>query len=222
VGDPDRTVATVDLGRDAVRLIRAVAGLPLVTSALELADAISIGTGAVVAQTGILAALTVGIAVRRPYRSLPISEAIGRDAVVREPLSALVDADLLGPDGLPDESTIEIEGAVGKRYFDVSVSQVRGDTAVEAGYAVALRDVTDERIRGQRLEVLGRVLRHNARNGMTAVYAMADAIGENGDAAVRRSPELVASVCEHLLSYATENAAGPIAVTVEREGATSA
>ncbi|WP_436907904.1 PAS domain-containing protein [Halosimplex marinum] len=296
----------------------AVAGLPLVTSALELADTISIETGAVVAQTGVLAALTVGVAVGRPYRSLPIAEAIGRDAVVsnlndavvvvdgdarvvdmneaaeelferplaatvREPLSALVDADLLGPDGLPDESTIEIEGAVGKRYFDVSVSRVRRSGAAAAGHAVALRDVTDERIRGQRLEVLGRVLRHNVRNDMTAVYAMADAVADggdertarrlretadslvevseraraveesmcldpatdetadvgalvaevaaalrdqghdvsvtaDGDAAVRRSPELVASVCEHLLSYATENAAGPIAVTVERDG----
>ncbi|WP_436932591.1 PAS domain-containing protein [Halosimplex halobium] len=294
----------------------AVAGLPLVTSALELADTISIGTGAVVAQTGILAALTVGIAVGRPYRSLPIAEAIGRDAVVsnlndavvvvdgdarvvdmneaaeelfeqpldavvREPLSALVDADLLGPDGLPGESTVQIGDAVGKRYFDVSVSQVRRGDAVDAGYAVALRDVTDERIRGQRLEVLGRVLRHNVRNDMTAVYAMADAVADGGDervaerlretadslvavseraraveesmcldpatdepadvgglvteiaavlreqghdvsvtadddTEVNRSPKLVASVCEHLLSYATGNAAGPVAVTVER------
>ncbi|WP_135365427.1 PAS domain-containing protein [Halosimplex halophilum] len=296
----------------------ALAGMPLVTSALELADTITIGTGAVVAQAGVLAALTVGIAVGRPYRSLPIAEAIGRDAVVsnlndavvvvdgdarivdmneaaealfdrsldavvREPLSALVDADLLGPDGLPGESTVQIGDAVGKRYFDVSVSRVRGDGAVEAGYAVALRDVTDERIRGQRLEVLGRVLRHNVRNDMTAVYAMADAVAENGDEAVaerlretadslvdvseraraveesmcldpatdetadvgalatevaavlreqghdvsvrtdddaevRRSPKLVASVCEHLLSYAAGNASGPVAVTVDDRG----
>ncbi|QLH84684.1 PAS domain-containing protein [Halosimplex pelagicum] len=295
-----------------------VVGLPLVTSALELAGTITIETGAVVTQTVILAALTVGIAVGRPYRSLPIAEAIGRDAivsnlndavvvadgdarivdmnrsaealferplgeVVREPLSALVDEDLLGPEGLPAESTIPFEGPAGKRYFDVSVSRVRRDGAVEAGYAVALRDVTDERIRGQRLEVLQRVLRHNVRNDMTAVYAMADAAADGGnervaerlretadslvdvseraraveesmcldpasddaadvsalvtevaavlrdqghdvsvtaddDAEVRRSAELVASICEHLLSYATGNADAPVAVTVERDG----
>ena len=297
----------------------AVVGLPLATSALELVGALAIETGAVVTQTAIFAALTVGVAVGRPYRSLPIAEAIGRDVVVsnlndavvvvdadgrivdaneaaerlfdrsvdevvREPLSALVDAELLGPDGLPTESTIPVEGATGKRYFDVSVSRVRRDANVEAGYAVALRDVTDERIRGQRLEVLQRVLRHNVRNDMTAVYAMADAVAEDGDrrvaerlretadslvsvseraraveesmcldpasdepadvgalatevaavlreqgrevavttdgdAAVRRSPELVASICEHLLSYATGNADGPVAVSVERDGA---
>lgn len=292
--------------------------LPLVTSVLELADTISIETGAVIAQTVILAALTVGVAVGRPYRSLPIAEAIGRDAivsnlndavvvvdgdarivdmnrsaeelfqrsldgVVREPLSALVDADLLGPAGLPNESTISFEGPAGKRYFDASVSRVSRDATVGAGYAVALRDVTDERIRGQRLEVLQRVLRHNVRNDMTAVYAMADAVAEEGeervaerlretadslvdvseraraveesmcldpasdetadvgalvtdvaavlreqghdvsvraddDTDVRRSAELVASICEHLLSYATGNADAPVAVAVERDG----
>ena len=297
----------------------AVVGLPLATSALELTGSISIETGAVVAQTTILAVLTVGLAVGRPYRSLPIAEAIGRDAVVsnlndavvvvdgggrivdmnrsaeelfgrqldevvREPLSALVGTELLGPDGLVRESTIQVEGATGKRSFDVSISRVRRDANVEAGYAVALRDVTDERIRGQRLEVLQRVLRHNVRNDMTAVYAMADAVDDDGDeriaerlretadslvavseraraveesmcldpatddvadvgalvtdiaavlreqgqemamtadgdAEVRRSPELVASICEHLLSYATGNAEGPVAVTVERDDA---
>ncbi|QPV61519.1 PAS domain-containing protein [Halosimplex litoreum] len=295
-----------------------VVGLPLVTSALELADTITIETGTVVSQTVILAALAVAVAVGRPYRSLPIAEAIGRAAivsnlndavavvdgdarivdmnrsaeqvfeqsleeVVREPLSALVDDDLLGPDGLPTESTIPFEGPAGKRYFDVSVSRVRRDGDVDAGYAVALRDVTDERIRGQRLEVLQRVLRHNVRNDMTAVYAMADVVADGGDeevaerlretadslvdvseraraveesmclepatdatadvgslasdvaamlgeqghdlsvatggdTEVSRSPKLVASICEHLLSYATGNATGPVAVTVERDG----
>jgi PAS domain-containing protein len=291
---------------------------PMVTSTLETGEAISVPTGAVVVQVTALAAVAVGIAVGRPYRSLPIAEAIGRDAIVsnlndavvvvdgdarivdmnrsaeqlferslgeavREPLSALVDDDLLGPDDLPAESTIPFEGPAGKRYFDVSVSRVRRDGNTGAGYAVALRDVTDERIRGQRLEVLQRVLRHNVRNDMTAVYAMADVVADggddeiaerlretadslvdvseraraveesmcidpatdatadvgslasdvaavlgeqghdlsvatDGDTEVRRSPKLVASICEHLLSYATGNATGPVAVTVERDG----
>ncbi|ELZ27487.1 putative PAS/PAC sensing his kinase [Halosimplex carlsbadense 2-9-1] len=295
-----------------------LAAAPMVTSTLETGGAISVPAGAVVVQAAVLAAVAVGVAVGRPYRSLPIAEAIGRDTVVsnlndavvvvdgdarvvdmnasagelfersldevvREPLSALVDADLLGASGLPTESTIPFQGSAGKRYFDVSVSRVHRDANVEAGYAVALRDVTDERIRGQRLEVLQRVLRHNVRNDMTAVYAMADVVAEDGnervaerlretadslvevseraraveesmclepatdatadvgslasdvaavlaeqgrdvsvatdnDTEVRRSPELVASLCEHLLSYATGNATGPVAVTVDRDG----
>ncbi|QLH79700.1 PAS domain-containing protein [Halosimplex rubrum] len=295
-----------------------LAAAPMLTSTLETGGTISVPTGAVVVQSTVLAAVAVAVAVGRPYRSLPIAEAIGRDAivsnlndavvvvdgdarivdmnrsaealfersleeVVREPLSALVDADLLGSEGLPTESTIPFQGSAGKRYFDVSVSRVRRDANAEAGYAVALRDVTDERIRGQRLEVLQRVLRHNVRNDMTAVYAMADAVAESGDervaerlretadslvdvseraraveesmcldpasddaadvsalvtevaavlreqghdvsvttdgdAEVHRSAELVASICEHLLSYATGNADAPVAVTVERDG----
>jgi PAS domain-containing protein/two-component sensor histidine kinase len=303
----------------ALALIGAsLAAAPMVTSTLETGGTISVPTGAVVVQVTVLAAVAVGVAVGRPYRSLPIAEAIGRDAivsnlndavavvdgdarlvdmnrsaeqvfersleeVVREPLSALVDSDLLGPEGLPSESTIPVEGTAGKRYFDVSVSRVRRDADGPEGYAVALRDVTDERIRGQRLEVLQRVLRHNVRNDMTAVYAMADVVAEggdervaerlretadslvevseraraveesmclepatdatadvgalasdvaavlgeqghdlsvatDGDTEVRRSPKLVASICEHLLSYATGNATGPVAVTVERDG----
>lgn len=291
---------------------------PMVTSTLEASGAISVPTGAIIVQAAVLAAVAVGVAVGRPYGSLPIAEAIGRDtvvsnlndavvvvdgdarivdmnasaeelfersldAVVRERLSALLDPDSLGPDGLPDESTVPFEGPAGKRYFDVSVSGVSREGATAAGYAVALRDVTDERIRGQRLEVLQRVLRHNVRNDMTAVYAMADAVAEDGDervaerlretadslvdvserartveesmclaprtgetadvaalatevaavlresghevsvavdgdTGVDRSPKLVASICEHLLSYATGNATGPVAVSVERDG----
>ncbi|WP_123536811.1 PAS domain-containing protein [Halosimplex salinum] len=296
----------------------ALGAAPLVTSTLETGGAMSVGTGAVVTQVVILTAVVVGVGVGRPYRSLPIAEAIGRDVVVSnlndavvvvdadarivdvnesaeelfgrthgavagEPLTALFDAEDLDPSGLPAERTTVIEGPTGKRHFDVSVSRVRREENAHAGYAVALRDVTDERIRRQRLEVLHRVLRHNVRNDMTAVYGMANAVDDageeriagrlretadslvdvteqalaveasmgidpvadepadaaglaaevvaelereghdvsitvEGECSVRRSDELVATVCEHLLSYATANADAPVRTRVEREG----
>lgn len=296
----------------------ALVGLPLVTSAMEIGEAISVETGAVVTQASLLAVLAVAVGVGRPYRSLPIAEAVGRDAVVsnlndavvvvdddarvvdmnaaaeelferalgdvvRDPLAVLLDADALGATGLPTASTTVVEGPSGKRRFDVSVSRVTREGGAAAGYAVALRDVTDERIRRQRLEVLHRVLRHNVRNDVTAVYGAADAVQAAGEddvadrlretadsltavseqarsvaesvrvdptaeeptdvaavaaavadreredgtdvtvdagerCEVERARELVATVCEHLVSYAADEGDGRVAATVERDG----
>ena len=193
-----------------------LAFIPVTTSLLEVAAVISVLTGAIVTQTSALVALAIAVGVGRPYRSLPIVEAIGRDAivsnlsdavvvvdqdalvvdmnqsaeqlfdrslsaVVREPLSMLLPSSMTGVSGLPTEPTMSIDGPAGRRHYDVSVSSVANDGSTEAGYAVALRDVTDERIRRQRLEVLHRVLRHNVRNDVTAIFGVANAVEATGE-----------------------------------------
>ena len=194
----------------------ALAALPVLSSLLEQAEIISVLTGGIVAQLTVLVAVLVAVGVGRPYRTLPIAEAIGRDAivsnlrdavvvvdqdahvvdmnrsaeqlfdrsledVVRDPLSLLLPAGMTGVSGLPTDPTMTIDGPAGRRHYDVSVSSVANDGTTDAGYAVALRDVTDERIRRQRLEVLHRVLRHNVRNDVTALFGVANAVEATGE-----------------------------------------
>ncbi|PCR89938.1 histidine kinase N-terminal 7TM domain-containing protein [Natrinema ejinorense] len=55
------------------------------------------------------------------------------------------------------------------RELTVSTSQLRNESGRIVGHTLVLQDITDQRRREQRLEILNRVLRHNLRNDLTAV-----------------------------------------------------
>jgi len=67
------------------------------------------------------------------------------------------------------------------RTYQISTSGIRDDTddrRGELGYTVNIQDITKQRRRQQRLEVLNRVLRHNLRNDMVVINGNAEQISE--------------------------------------------
>jgi len=65
-----------------------------------------------------------------------------------------------------------------RREFRLSDSALTDPTGSLVGRLVVLQDITREKRREQRLQVLNRVLRHNLRNGMSVIVGTADHISE--------------------------------------------
>ncbi|QPV64027.1 hypothetical protein I7X12_05200 [Halosimplex litoreum] len=80
----------------------------------------------------------------------------------------------------PGAVTLDVDGRT--RRFEATVSAVTDRYGRSPGEAVVLRDVTGERVRGQRLSVLNRVVRHNLRNELSTIIGRASIIAErDGD-----------------------------------------
>ena len=119
--------------------------------------------------------------------------------VIGSPLSAAVD----GIDGV-DLSTgttevVSLQTTKGRRQFQFTVSDVERKTSDSdeepVARTVVFRDVTDQRTREQRLSVLNRVLRHNARNKLDVILAHADHVDDDTHrTAIRNSATELASV----------------------------
>ncbi len=88
-------------------------------------------------------------------------------------------------DGMDSPLRIDRNGRI--YYFDVQVSRLSRGYGALSGALVSLRDVTDQRRREQRLDVLNRVLRHNIRNELNVVRGNVELAHEetSGDAADR-------------------------------------
>lgn len=119
--------------------------------------------------------------------------------VIGTPLPAAVD----GIDGADLSSgrtdTTSLQTTRGRRQFQFTVSDVETEGTEGSGESVArtivFRDVTDQRTREQRLSVLNRVLRHNARNKLDVILAHADHVeSDEHRTAIRRSATDLASV----------------------------
>lgn len=121
---------------------------------------------------------------------------VTRGAVTTEPLSAVVGADL---DALREPETVELRVPDGTRHFEASVSPVRDRYDRQPGHAVVITDVTQERVRSQRLAVLNRVLRHNLRNGMTNIMGRAELIADD-DGEYVNSAEMILASADDLMS----------------------
>jgi len=95
------------------------------------------------------------------------------------------DGDDAAPDGGPplavghrsDSTDVAVDG----RTLAVSTSVVRDARDRPAGRALVVRDVTDDRRRQERLDVLNRVFRHNIRNTMNAVVGPTDMLADRLD-----------------------------------------
>lgn len=73
----------------------------------------------------------------------------------------------------------------GKRADGTTFPQDVTVSALDHGYIVIARDVTEQRDREQRIQVLNRVLRHNLRNAVTVIQGHASLIGEQ-DSSLKR------------------------------------
>ncbi|QZX99933.1 histidine kinase N-terminal 7TM domain-containing protein [Halobaculum rubrum] len=107
-----------------------------------------------------------------------VGESGAADRVAGEPLDAYVaDVDLDDPGPQRIEQTTD----AGYHVYEATVSDIDDHHGRVVGYTVTFADVTDREARGQRLEVLNRVLRHNLRNDMTVVVGNADLLTERVD-----------------------------------------
>lgn len=96
-----------------------------------------------------------------------------KDAVLGEPLE---DVSSVFADVDPSEDPVDVE--TGGRVLAVSVSRVQDARNRHRGWAFVVRDVTPDRRRQQRLDVLSRVFRHNIRNTMNAVVGPTAVLAE--------------------------------------------
>lgn len=98
-------------------------------------------------------------------------------AVTGDPLPAVIGAtlsELVGTD------SVELITDEGRRQFAPRVSQLRDHRDRVRGTIVVLADITDQKLREQRLSVLNRVVRHNLRNELSVVRGFAQEIGSEG------------------------------------------
>jgi PAS domain S-box-containing protein len=104
---------------------------------------------------------------------------VEKQDVLTQPLGSLYGGDDIDLDG--GEQALSLQIGQRRREFNVAVTPLTDAADTHVGYTVAFQDVTDERQRKQRLEVLNRILRHNLRNDLTVVMNYADLIAANGD-----------------------------------------
>lgn len=73
-----------------------------------------------------------------------------------------------------DHSPLRLDSGSSVRYFDVQISPLSRGYGTLSGRLVSLRDVTEQRRREQRLDVINRLLRHNIRNELNVVRGNVD------------------------------------------------
>lgn len=123
------------------------------------------------------------VVVDRDHRVVTLNDAAAETfdvepaAASTNPLSSCVGSEL---ETLRTSETVELLSSDGPRQFEATVSTVSDRFGREPGYAVVFSDVTQERIRSQRLSVLNRVLRHNLRNEMNKIRGNAELIADGG------------------------------------------
>jgi len=101
-----------------------------------------------------------------------------------------------------DEQDVTLVAHSGRRVFKVTSTDLVDGSGTHLGYTLVFQDITDERQRKQRLEVLNRVLRHNLRNDLSVVRMRVEE-------AIDRGGEDVASV----LSVAESKVDGLVALS---------
>lgn len=89
-------------------------------------------------------------------------------------------------------------------------------SALADGYVVVVRDVTDQRDREQRIQVLNRVLRHNLRNAFTVIRGHANLIGDRNPELEQRHITPIRAEIDDLLT--TADKARGVERTLDRHG----
>jgi len=124
---------------------------------------------------------------------------IDREATIGRPVPAVLagPADAPAASELelgPDRDRIRLATTKGHREFALGHTVLTaGEESI--GEAYLLRDVTDRRTREQRLDVLGRVMRHNLRNDLDAIHAFAETLeASDAQGSAGESAEIAARV----------------------------
>jgi signal transduction histidine kinase len=119
--------------------------------------------------------------------------------VIGTPVSAAVDGFDVTNLSAGTTEVVSLQTTKGRRQFQYTVSDVERDTSDSdeepVAWTIVFRDVTDQRTREQRLSVLNRVLRHNARNKLDVILAHADHVEDDTHrTAIQDSASELASV----------------------------
>jgi len=119
--------------------------------------------------------------------------------VIGTPVNAAVDGFDVTNLSAGTTEVVSLQTTKGRRQYQYTVSDVERDTSDSDEEPVArtivFRDVTDQRTREQRLSVLNRVLRHNARNKLDVILAHADHVEDDTHrTAIQDSANELASV----------------------------
>lgn len=104
----------------------------------------------------------------------------------------------------------------GKRSDGTTFLQTVTVSALDGGYVIVARDVTEQRDREQRIQVLNRVLRHNLRNTFTVIRGHANLIGERDAELERQHVQPIRAEIDDLL--ATADKARGVERTLDRHG----
>jgi PAS domain-containing protein len=122
--------------------------------------------------------------------------------------------ELLGtPSFEPEDRTVTIETDAGRREFSLTVAPIADHHDRVVGHTVTLADITAEKHRRQRLEVLNRVVRHNIRNRMTVITGNAKLIraevdgdrpGDGGPVVEDAAGDVVEDAAEKIVANAAD------------------
>ena len=120
------------------------------------------------------------IVVNEKYRLIALNGAAEELLELEDPVGTALN-DLLTGDRIDpareDPASVTLETTAGWRTFDIDAASLSEDVSGRLiGYTITLTDITGERRREQRLEVLNRVLRHNLRNDLHVVTGYAESI----------------------------------------------
>jgi len=120
-------------------------------------------------------------------RVLSTPPAVGRPARELFAVDDLADA---------DGRLLETDGATGREYHEVRVSDLQDYRDQQVGRAVALQNVTTRRQYEQRLEVANRLLRHNLRNDMAQVIGWAEVVRDETEGHPAEAADTIIDVAE--------------------------
>ena len=98
---------------------------------------------------------------------------VRKEGALTRPLAAVLGEGSVDP--AAEEDTLRLQRGGRRQIFGVTSTPLSDADATHVGYTVVFQDVTAERRREQRLDVLNRVLRHNLRNDMTVVQGFTEA-----------------------------------------------
>ena len=101
------------------------------------------------------------------------------------------------------EQTVDLDTENGRRTYRIRTSRITDQHDDAVGHALVLSDVTDQRLRQQRLQVLNRVLRHNLRNEMNVIQLSAERIA-NGEGAHEAEAERIIDQADALVDLAAQ------------------
>jgi len=123
---------------------------------------------------------------------------LDRAAVLGQPLDGVIPVEC-GPDGTWESVTTTTGGR--ERQFTVATAPLTDPADTTVGRTVVCQEVTREREREQRLDVLNRVIRHNLRNEMTVIMGHAELVAERtADADLATSAATITDSAERLLA----------------------
>ncbi|WP_339102514.1 ATP-binding protein [Haloterrigena salinisoli] len=105
---------------------------------------------------------------------------------------------------------------IGQRTDGTTFPQDVTVSALERGYVVVARDITEQRDREQRIQVLNRVLRHNLRNAATVIEGHAGLISEKAPSLEREHVRPIREETTDLIE--TADKARGVERTLERNG----